>query len=154
MIKGSGKPRWLKLYLNRLKKKDSERELKMEAFLESFLDAPYIRTLKKEGLFNQLYSDLVTELPAKIDVPGTQIHVFYALGMGKKYEKRYLHYFAHPDIRRRNMNHTTFFFFCPEEWTAEVLSCCGYARRNSQQKRSDLQDGISDPSSAPSSCIF
>jgi hypothetical protein len=98
---------------------------KMESLLDSFLDVPYVRTLKKESLFNQFYSDLATELPARIEVPGTQFHVFYALGMGAKYEKHYLHYFAHPDIRRRNMNHETFFFFCPEEWTAEVLSCCG-----------------------------
>ena len=32
---------------------------------------------------NQFYSDLITPLPDKIHVPGTEIHIFYALKMGK-----------------------------------------------------------------------
>lgn len=125
MMAGNGRTWWLDWFMKRIKKKEPERAEKMETFLNSFLDAPYTRTVKKESLFNQFYSDLVTKLPAQIDVQGTQIHVFYALDMGKKYEKRYLHYFAHPDIRKQNMNHETFFFFCPKEWTEEVLDCCG-----------------------------
>ncbi len=31
----------------------------------------------------QFYSDLITPLPDKIHVPGTEIHIFYALKMGK-----------------------------------------------------------------------
>ena len=38
---------------------------------------------------NQFYYDLITPLPDKLDVPGTQIHIFYALKMGEKYRERY-----------------------------------------------------------------
>ncbi|MFQ9150300.1 MAG: hypothetical protein ACLR6B_00735 [Blautia sp.] len=34
-----------------------------------------------------------------IAVPGTTIHVFYALKMGEKYRERYHLYFKNPDIR-------------------------------------------------------
>lgn len=51
------------------------------AFLELFGGArPYIT---KESCKNQLYSDLVTPLPDKIEAPGTEIHIFYAKKMGK-----------------------------------------------------------------------
>ena len=43
---------------------------------------------------NQFYSDLVTPLPDKINVPGTEIHIFYALKMGEKYRERYERHFA------------------------------------------------------------
>ena len=56
----------------------------------------------------------------KIDVPGTTIHVFYAIKMGKKYEKRYYTYFKNPDIRRHNMQHEELFCCHSAEWVEEV----------------------------------
>ena len=41
---------------------------------------PYVTRRSCE---NQFYSDLITPLPEKIDVPGTEIHIFYAKKMGK-----------------------------------------------------------------------
>ena len=58
-----------------------------------------------------------------IDNKNTKVHVFYALGIGKKYRKRYLKHCKNPDIREQNMNHGTFFFYHPKEWTAEVFDC-------------------------------
>ena len=54
---------------------------------------------------NQFYSDLITPLPDNIHVPGTQIHIFYALKMGKKYRARYQRHFAHPVLHEQNLQH-------------------------------------------------
>ena len=35
-------------------------------------------------MYNQFYSDLITEVGDYIDVKGTIVHVFYATKMGKK----------------------------------------------------------------------
>ena len=52
----------------------------VKAFMEMFGGArPYVT---KQSCKNQFYSDLITPLPDKIDVPGTEIHIFYALKMG------------------------------------------------------------------------
>ena len=40
--------------------------------------------ITKQSIYNQFYSDLVTKIQHRIDVPGTTIHVFYATKMGKK----------------------------------------------------------------------
>ena len=65
----------------------------VKAFLKMFGDArPYITM---QSCKNQFYSDLITPLPDNIHVPGTQIHIFYALKMGKKYRARYQQHFVH-----------------------------------------------------------
>lgn len=54
----------------------------VKAFLKMFGDArPYVTM---QSCKNQFYSDLITPLPDKIHVPGTEIHIFYALKMGRK----------------------------------------------------------------------
>ena len=66
----------------------------VKAFMEMFGGArPYVT---KQSCKNQFYSDLITPLPDKIDVPGTEIHIFYALKMGEKYRARYEQHFADP----------------------------------------------------------
>lgn len=66
----------------------------VKAFMEMFGGArPYVT---KRSCKNQFYSDLITPLLDKIDVPGTEIHIFYALKMGEKYRVRYERHFAHP----------------------------------------------------------
>ena len=60
-----------------------------------------------ESCKNQFYSDLITPLPDQINVPGTEIHIFYALKMGKKYRLRYL-------------RHEELLACYPEQWAALV----------------------------------
>ena len=76
--------------------------------------------ITKQSIYNQFYSDLVTKIQHRIDVPGTTIHVFYATKMGKKYEKRYCIYFKNPNIRRHNMQHEELFCCHSAEWVEEV----------------------------------
>lgn len=118
-------PSWLTKRVERRKAEDPEMGAQLERAVRLFTTSPLVGTLKQESVFNQYYWDLVTPIKHGIDVPGTTIHVFYATKMGPKYEKRYLTYFAHPDIRRQDMNHETFFFCYPKEWAREVEDCCG-----------------------------
>lgn len=78
---------------------------------------PYIT---KQSCRNQFYSDLITPLPDAIDVPGTEIHIFYALKMGEKYRARYLKHFAHPVIHEQDMGHEEFLAREPAQWAALV----------------------------------
>lgn len=90
----------------------------MNAFMEMFGGArPYVtmRSCK-----NQFYSDLITPLPDNIDVPGTEIHIFYALKMGEKYRARYHQHFAHPVIHEQDMQHEELLACHPEQWAALV----------------------------------
>ena len=90
----------------------------MTAFMEMFGGArPYVtmRSCK-----NQFYSDLITPLPDGIDVPGTEIHIFYALKMGEKYRARYHKHFAHPIIHEQDMQHEELLACHPAQWAALV----------------------------------
>lgn len=84
--------------------------------------------VSRQSCFNQDYSDCITPLPEQIGVPGTKVHIFYALKMGKKYEKRYRKHFKDPDIRRYDLEHEELLLCCPEKWVEEVRKCCGAAR--------------------------
>ena len=55
-------------------------------------------------------------------VPGTQIHIFYALKMGEKYRARYLKHFAHPVIHEQNLQHEELLACHPHQWAALVSS--------------------------------
>lgn len=81
--------------------------------------------IKKESIYNQFYSDLITEVGDHIDVEGTTVHVFYATKMGGKYEARYKQHFAHPDIRRHDLEHEELLCRYPEKWAEEICICCG-----------------------------
>ena len=90
------------------------------AFLKMFGDArPYVTM---QSCKNQFYSDLITPLPDKIHVPGTQIHIFYALKMGKKYRARYQRHFAHPVLHEQNLQHEELLACHPEQWAHLVKS--------------------------------
>ena len=78
---------------------------------------PYVT---KRSCKNQFYSDLVTPLPEHICVPGTKIHIFYALKMGEKYGERYLRHFAHPVIHRQDLRHEELLACYPERWAQLV----------------------------------
>ena len=94
----------------------------VEAFLRMMGGArPYIT---QQSCKNQFYSDLVTPLPDHIDVPGMEIHIFYALKMGEKYRERYLRHFAHPVIHEQELQHEELLACYPERWAALVKTIC------------------------------
>ena len=76
----------------------------------------------KKTIRNQFYSDLVTKVDHGIAVPGTTIHVFYALKMGEKYRERYHLYFENPDIREFDLQHEELFCCQPVRWAEEVVA--------------------------------
>ena len=80
--------------------------------------------ITKKTICNQFYSDLVTKVDHGIAVPGTTIHVFYALKMGEKYRERYHLYFKNPDIREFDLQHEELFCCQPVRWAEEVVECC------------------------------
>lgn len=68
----------------------------MQHMMQGFCDT--LQKVDMRSVKNQFYSDLVTRLDDKIDVPGTVIHVFHSQRMGEKYLKRYRQHYAKPDI--------------------------------------------------------
>ena len=80
--------------------------------------------ISKESMKNQFCTDLYTKVGEHIDVPGTTIHVFYAKKMGEKYRRRYLKYFASPDICEYDLQHEEL-LLDTDRWTAEVCRVCG-----------------------------
>lgn len=69
---------------------------------------------------NQFYSDLVTPLPDRIDVSGTEIHIFYALKMGEKYRARYEQHFARPIFHEQDLQHEELLACYPKRWAQLV----------------------------------
>ena len=96
----------------------------MPAYVAAFMEMlggkrPYVT---EQSCKNQFYSDLVTPLPEKIAVPGTEIHVFYALKMGEKYRERYERHFVHPVLHEQNLQHEELLACYPEKWAQLVKS--------------------------------
>lgn len=107
-----------------LQKRLQKREKEMGEYVKTFMDMlggvrPY---LAKQSCKNQFYSDLITPLPDQIDVPGTEIHIFYALKMGEKYRARYEQHFAHPVIHEQDLQHEELLACYPEKWAQLVKS--------------------------------
>lgn len=88
------------------------------AFMEMFGGARPCVTMR--SCKNQFYSDLVTPLPEKLDVPGTRFHIFYAKKMGGKYLARYQRHFAHPVIHEQDLRHEELLACYPERWAQLV----------------------------------
>ncbi len=86
-------------------------------FIHRFVDN--MLSLNPESVTREFYSDYITPLDDGIDVPGTSIHVLYALKMGKKYEKRYLKHFKNPDIKRIDMQHEAWMYY--HKWAPPVI---------------------------------
>lgn len=53
-------------------------------------------------------------------IPGTEIHIFYALKMGEKHRARYLQHFARPVIHELDLQHEELLVRFPERWAALV----------------------------------
>lgn len=107
-----------------LQKRLQKREKEMGEYVKTFMDMlggvrPY---LTKQSCKNQFYSDLITPLPDQIDVPGTEIHIFYALKMGEKYRARYEQHFAHLVIHEQDLQHEELLACYPEKWAQLVKS--------------------------------
>ena len=107
-----------------LQKKLQKRMGQTEAYVQAFMDMlgggrPYVTM---ESCKNQFYSDLITPLPDQINVPGTEIHIFYALKMGAKYRARYQQHFAHPVLHEQNLQHEELLACHPEQWAHLVKS--------------------------------
>lgn len=114
---GQFKSRFLQ---KRLRKRTEEMGDYVEAFLDMLGGArPYVT---EQSCKNQFYSDLVTPLPDNIDIPGTEIHIFYALKMGEKYRARYEQHFACPVIHEQNLRHEELLACYPEQWVQLVKS--------------------------------
>ncbi len=110
-----------------LQKRMEKRTAQMGEYVNAFMSMlggarPYIT---KQSCKNQFYSDLVTPLPEQIDVPGTEIHIFYALKMGEKYRARYEQHFAHPVLHEQNMQHEELLACHPEQWAQLVKQIIG-----------------------------
>lgn len=104
----------------RLRKREAEMGDYAKAFVEMLGGArPYV-TLR--SCKNQFFSDLVTPLPDRIDMPGTEIHIFYALKMGEKYRARYQKHFAHPVIHEQDLQHEELLACYPEKWS-QLVKC-------------------------------
>ncbi len=100
----------------------AQRRAQMGGYVDAFMamlggGRPYVT---ERSCKTQFYSDLITPLPDKIDVPGTEIHIFYALKMGEKYRERYLRHFAHPVIHEQDLQHEELLACYPEEWARLV----------------------------------
>lgn len=114
---GKFKSRFLQ---KRLEKRTAQMGDYVKAFMKMFGGArPYVT---KQSCKNQFYSDLVTPLPDKIDIPGTEIHIFYALKMGEKYRARYEQHFAHPMIHEQDLQHEELLACYPGQWAELVKS--------------------------------
>ena len=107
-----------------LQRKLQKRMDEMGGYVQAFMDMmgggrPYVTMRSCQ---NQFYSDLVTPLPDKLDVPGAEFHIFYALKMGEKYRARYEQHFARPILHEQDMQHEELLACYPERWAALVKS--------------------------------
>ena len=80
--------------------------------------------MKKESVYNQFYSDLITPLEDQISVPGTTVHCFYAAKMGEEYLRRYQRHFANPVIHSFDMEHEELLVLYPQQWAEKVKEVC------------------------------
>lgn len=105
-----------------LQKRLEKREQEMGDYVKAFMGMmgggrPYVT---QQSCKNQFYSDLVTPLPDHIQVPGTQVHIFYALKMGEKYRARYEQHFAAPVLHEHDLQHEELLACYPEQWAKLV----------------------------------
>ena len=80
--------------------------------------------MKRESIYNQFYSDLITPLEDNIAVPGTTVHCFYAAKMGEEYLQRYQKHFVNPVIHRFDMEHEELLVLYPHQWAEKVKEVC------------------------------
>lgn len=77
--------------------------------------------IKKESIYNQFYTDLITPLENNISVPGTTIHCFFAKKMGIQYLERYKKHFHNPVIHEFDLEHEELLVLYPQQWADEII---------------------------------
>ena len=97
----------------------------VEKFMSLFTGHGSMAFIKKESIYNQFHSDLVTPLENGIAAPGTTVYCFYAAKMGEQYLRRYEQHFKSPVIHRQDMEHEELLVCHPDEWAALVKEVCG-----------------------------
>ena len=80
--------------------------------------------MKRESVYHQFYSDLVTPLEESICVPGTTVHCFFAEKMGEKYLSRYQKHFKDPIIHRFDMEHEELLVLHPGQCVQKIKEVC------------------------------
>ena len=80
--------------------------------------------MKRESVYNQFYSDLITPLEESIAVPGNTVYCFYAPKMGEEYLHRYQKHFANPVIHSFDMEHEELLVLYPQQWAEKVKEVC------------------------------
>ena len=103
------------------KKRTPYRDKFMEMFGIGTGGLPF---MKKESVYNQFYTDLITPLEKQIRVEGTTIHCFYAKKMGEMYLERYREHFKNPVIHEFDMEHEELLVMYPEKWAGKVREIC------------------------------
>ena len=114
-----------KLMQKRFEKQMADPDLYNRAFVAMTGRDKYdMSFITKESLQNQFRSDLTTPLPLQIDNGETEIHVFYAKKMGKKYFARYKKYFRVPIVHEQDLRHEELLGVYPNDWCALVETIC------------------------------
>lgn len=111
-------PGWMR---RRLDRKDPQDRAYLEQMLALFgVGGTRMAFVKRQSVYNQFFSDLVTPLEDHIDVAGTTVHCLYAEKMGPAYEARYRRHFANPDIVRHDLRHEELLLRHPQQWAETV----------------------------------
>jgi hypothetical protein len=125
-------PGWMQ---KRINKAPAENQVYMNTMMKMFgIGSGDMAFVKKESIFNQFYSDLITPLQDQIEAEGSTVHIFYAVKMGEEYEKRYLQHFKNPDLRRHDLQHEELLVCYPEKWVQEICSCCRISQKQPFEK--------------------
>ena len=66
------------------------------------------------------FGRVIPLLSDRIDVSGTEIHIFYALKMGEKYRARYEQHFARPIFHEQDLQHEELLACYPKRWAQLV----------------------------------
>ncbi|MCD8015994.1 MAG: alpha/beta hydrolase [Lachnospiraceae bacterium] len=123
MLRKGKLPNWMNKWVE---KRPAEERDYYDKMLSMFgIGTTRMAFAKRESIYNQFYSDLVTPLNDQISADGTAIHCFYATKMGEQYEARYRLHFADPDVIRHDLQHEELLVCYPEQWVNEVENCCG-----------------------------
>ena len=118
-----------KFKLGIMNRKLEKRKKEMGEYVQAFLDMMCMPDLDmsfitKKSAKMQFYSDMITPLPDKIAAEGTEIHILYALKMGKKYRTRYLQHFADPILHEMDLQHEELLAVYPDEWVKLLEEIC------------------------------
>lgn len=110
----------------RLEKSDEKQKEYSQKLLNKLfsLSGGGMKFFNRESIYNQFYSDLVTKIENNIQVKNTEIIIFYAKKMGKKYLSRYKQHFADPIIYEDDLQHEELLCCYPQKWSKRIENIC------------------------------